>query len=171
MTNKKFMLSSEIKAVLREKKLRWIFGFTATQTIPFLEVALLSCIYLILDPGKRENVIRKIDSLGLTIHNISTIPESGVLAAIYIAGLLLLLLSVGLRYTNEVNLIKLRYYYYVRDSQKLIHYYLDTTTVQARETGKEKIIDSIMRDCGVLAENIKLSLEITGAVYIARCRT
>jgi len=165
MVNGRYHLFSEVKAVLRKKKLRWLFGFAATQVVPFLEVALLSCIYLILEPGKREKVLAILGSLNLPFLDVSTISESEMVTAIFITGLLLLLCSAGLRYINEVNLIKLRYYFYVRDSQKLLHYYLDTCTTQARATGKERIIDSIMRDCGVLAENIKLSLEITGALF------
>ena len=160
MTDRNKMLP-EIRQVLKAKKLRWIFGVSATQLIPLLEISFMSSIYLILEPDMRETFVTSLKRISLDLSNLS---EPGLITAVFAAGLFFLLLSVGLRYANEMNLINLRYFYYVADSQRLINHYLNTSTTLARKIGKEKIIDSIIRDCGTFADNIKLTLDILGAV-------
>ncbi len=161
MSNKHKTLP-EIKQVLKTRKLRWLFSITVTQLLPFLEVAFLFSIYLILEPEKLKSFIGKIASIGLDLSYLS---GSGLISAVFIVGLFLLALRIGLHYLNEINLIKIRYFFYVTDSQRLINVYLDTSTKLARRTGKEKIIDSIVQDCGVLADCTNLSLIISGAIF------
>ena len=147
MNNKQYIIP-EIKSILKTRKIRWLFSIAATQLIPFLEVAFLYSIYLILEPDRLGAFASKVTSLKWIGLNLSSLSTSELISYIFIAGLFLLALRIGLRYANEMNLIKLRYFYYVTDSQRLIHQYLDTNTTLARKTGKEKIMDSIINDCG-----------------------
>ena len=162
---KKYKMLSEIKRVIKSKKLRWLFGFSATQLVPVLEVLFLSTIYLILESDKRAAFVNKLASIQWFSLDLSNVSEGALISYVFIAGLLLLILSIGLRYANEINLIKLKYFFYVYDSQRLINLYLDTNTTLARKTSKEKITDCIMQDCGMLADRIRLFLMICGAIF------
>jgi len=162
LETRKRKLFSEIKQVFVTKKLRWIFAFLASQTIPFLEVAFISCVYLILDTAKLEGFLAKIGPLlNLDLSRLSRLGETSF---VFVVGLVLLLLTIGLRYANETNMIRLRYFFYVRDSQRLITSYLYSSAALAHHIGKERITDSIINDCGALADNTQKSLAIFGGI-------
>lgn len=164
MPQKKQILFSEIKRVFVTKRLRWIFAFLAIQAIPFLEIAFISCVYLVLDPKKCESFLSKICSFSLFNFDLSKLSRLGATSSVFIAGLVLLLLTISLRYANEINMIRLKYFFYVRDSQRLISNYLYSSATLAHRIGKEKITDCIIHDCGILADNTQMSLVIFGAV-------
>ncbi|MBW8039161.1 MAG: ABC transporter ATP-binding protein [Planctomycetes bacterium] len=170
--SKKQILFYEIKQTFAAKKLRWIFAFFAMQLIPLLEVIFISCIYLILNKEKQELLLSKIDSLSLANFDFSGLSEVAVSSIVFVIALVLLFFNIALRYINEMNLITLKYFFYVRDSQRLISSFLYSSTSSAHRIGKETITDSIIRDCGTLSNNTHLFMGIFGAacsilLYIA----
>ena len=170
--SKRQSLLSAVLQVGLARKRRWFFAFFAAQATVFFEVGFISCIYFLIDGGRRTEFITRIDAIPWLNLNLSGLSESASVSMFAVSGVMLLVLSFGIRYINEINMIRLMYDLYVQDSQMLIHRYLLTSPLVARQIGKEKITSSILLDCGAIGLVTKLSIHAFSAccgilVYVA----
>jgi ABC-type bacteriocin/lantibiotic exporter with double-glycine peptidase domain len=154
----------------RRHRSRWAISSLAMQIVPFIEVALIGLIYVLLDPNRQRYAGWAADHLPSGLAGLVSAERVAYTAAGL--ALLLLLTQLGLNYVAEMTLAHLRIAVYVEDSQALLARYFASTLETVRRIGRDRVTSSIINDCGVLGDNIKQWLEIGGAalalaVYMA----
>lgn len=157
---------------IRRHFLRWIYSVGAQNVLPFCEVAFIYLVYLVLQEEQRIALVAKIASYtGLDLRQWAW-GYANLPLLLFFVGLALLLLYTLLRFTHEHNQIRLNYIAYVERSRRLITTYFSTPPRAVEQISRERIVDCIMNDCGVLVPLMLALLAIvasalTVALYFA----
>jgi hypothetical protein len=158
-------LVSELWATARCAPRRWFASFVIGQVVPICEVSLIFTIYAILSEPKQAQVVSQAQQMfGQDAFLVRWI-EDQVLEAGLVVSLVLLGLFVALRYANDLNLMRLGERMQVRDAQRIVGRFLDSSIGVARNIPKDRITSSLIQDCGVMADMMRRVLAIVAAVW------
>ncbi|HEC27686.1 MAG TPA: ABC transporter ATP-binding protein [Gammaproteobacteria bacterium] len=158
-------LVPDIRDVLLQRKLGWGFLFGTAYIVPILEIAVLVSAYLIFDSKKRNALFSENGILGALGFGNFAHDDKLLISSIFIMGLMLVIIYGLTRYLSELTATKVKVYFSVVDSHKLIDSYLNTSLLHARRIDKERITSSIIYDCGSLAGMVRQWITIIQSFF------
>jgi ABC-type bacteriocin/lantibiotic exporter with double-glycine peptidase domain len=154
---------AEIRRIFLNNKLRWAYSFFAFQILPLVEIALIAAIYAMLKQDEK-NIFQTIaTNTGLFPSEMTAPPQ----LIYWISGtaFLLLITQTFLRYKAEINLARLRIAIYFENALRLMECYFMAQIVLVRRIGRERIISSVINDCGAVGDYIKIRLDLLGGLW------
>jgi len=150
-------------STIQARKRAWLFTVAASIIIPFIDIAVTGSVYLIFTEEKRAGLFSRIYEYGRVVDLPSSDSALTQQSIVFIVGVVLVLLSLLVKYKNKLIVGELREFFAVADSQKLITGYLATSTQQARLVSKERITSSILHDCGSREQYCRIFISLGAA--------
>jgi ABC-type bacteriocin/lantibiotic exporter with double-glycine peptidase domain len=150
-------------STIRARKRAWLFTVAASIIIPFIDIAVTGSVYLIFTEEKRAGLFSRIYEYGRVVDLPSSDSALTQQSIVFIVGVVLVLLSLLLKYKHKLIVGELREFFAVGDSQQLITGYLATSTQQARLVSKERITSSILHDCGSREQYCRILISLGAA--------
>ena len=153
-----------IQQAFRLSRARWLAAIVAGHTHPLLEVAAIFLIYAIIEPQARGQLTNYV---GRTANYFGLAPPDAMLTIILLAvsAFICIAATVGMHYLNQVLLAHLRIQIYVTHCHQLIDSFLHTDIRHARKVGKDRVINSVMNDCGSLQSSMELGLNLIAGIW------
>ena len=153
----------EVVRIIRAQKRFWVISTLISVVLPFLDVVVTGSLYLIVSKEKRIEFRQLLvdhlpnDSLSELIYT------TDFIYVVFVAAILTVLASLRARYLQKTLVGKLRAHYATENAQNLISQYLVCDARIARELSREKIVSSILNDCGGGEQFTRKLVDLGGA--------
>ena len=138
----------EVFKIIGGQKRFWAISILISIVLPFLDMAITASLYLIVAKDKRVAFQQSLLDHMPTWSLSEMIYVVDFVYIIFFAAIIIVLLSLTARYLQRTLVGKLRAHYATRNAQVLISQYLICDARIARELSRERVVSSILNDCG-----------------------
>jgi len=138
----------EVFKIIGGQKRFWAISILISIVLPFLDMAVTASLYLIVAKDKRVAFQQLLVDHMPTWSLSEMIYVVDFVYIIFFASIIIVLLSLTARYLQRTLVGKLRAHYATKNAQVLISQYLICDARIARELSRERVVSSILNDCG-----------------------
>ncbi len=138
----------EVFKIIYGQKRLWVISIFISVVLPFLDMAVTASLYLIVSKDQRVAFQQSLSDYIPTLSLSEVLHVVDFVYVVFVISVSIVLLSLTARYLQRTLVGKLRAHYATKNAQVLISQYLICDARIARELSRERVVSSILNDCG-----------------------
>jgi len=159
-------ISKELKKIAYENIFVISFTLFYSLVVPLLQTFVIFLAYLILDSEKYNVIFDRISSFPIIGSIISELSYDNFHFFLFFLAIGTLSVQLIIKYIGDMQLVKLTYKLYLRDSQRVLHSYLWANPKSVKKISIERINSNLINDSGALSAVLRLCIIILSAVVL-----